>query len=1173
MSFTWSAEKQDLFRFGSDILVSASAGTGKTTALVELFIRLLDGQTDYPLPVEPENILAITFTNKAAREMRERIAQASIERLKTRRFDDVLQNANIKTFHGFCSGLLKDYAFEAGLAPDFELLDEFDAALLLERCVIATIQDALSNRDEDIMRLLKTKRVQHVADALIRVLSVSYGPDLKEPDISTEHARLDSDLRRVYANYGELLNKLARSDLKTDAALRGIALWRQHWDGLIANRRLPDSSMDIKEGFAIFEEWNAIQSQWKSFPRKNVSTLRSDFVSLLKHAMAMFNHMMALPDAAAVVRLAKRAFNRFSESKLAAFQLDFEDLQRHAISLIEKNAALRDELQRRYHVILVDEFQDTNATQVKLLALIQRDDSAAKRMGLPPARRLLVGDRKQSIYRFRGADVSVFRAMERELLAGKTGSRRLHFSENFRSNAQLLDFFNGFFSKVMFDDSAADYAVGYDESDNLVSGNIEAPTSQAPDTPPLPFEIFRIDKKELSAPEARRLEARALATRISEMICSGNGPDIVQKDGTIRKPRFGDVCILVRRMTHGKHYEHALSQAGIPLIVTQSSGLLNRREISDLIALLRFLAHPSDVVARLAVLRSPACLISDNLIIALMQLPLASWQESGFVLDNWSKILKEIKASAHEKERLLNLVDTISDLRTRQRLMPVTEILEQLTGRLDLILVSDQGDESKRARANIEKVMDLVRHWERRYPGFDVSRCLERLRSMEKKEKREPEGAPPHDEQAVQMMTIHQAKGLEFPIVIIPDLAARPNPKRGDIFVTESREVGVKLFVDHSQTSLDTLVSTRGAEAEKAKEGAEYQRLLYVALTRARDYLVLSGDITTARKEKSEVQPTWMDWISDYVENHGQGVRILNIVSENTSLFNADSINIIKLAKTSLDLPPVDAVLPAFYIPEVVGTFSISMLNELQRCERAYYLRQLLDRSTLLWVEEEPESLPELGNNPSELNTGIWVHRYLEVRQLTETTGSEGWTRFLEARGIDVNTAWAASVGNLIQKTGDFPYPTITARWRELPFLARISLPGGRAIRLKGKVDAVGEYPDGRLVLIDYKYASSESGHLDRYMFQLRAYAAVLAAATGIDFNHMSAWLAFMKDEAPWREVSLSVHDMNKFSSNLDTLIERTVDIGKNDVPSGLWNSLDRCEPGECRFEKFCKQR
>ncbi len=1165
MNYTWSETKQELFRFEKNILVSASAGTGKTAALVELYIRLLTGRTSLSekLEIDPRRILAITFTERAAAEMKERVL-AGLVALHgpeaVRLAERMLTESSIFTFHAFCSSILRSFAYEAGLSPDFTILEEMQAVLLRERAMRDEIRDRLIRRDEHVVRLLRKHSLFTLHGRLQTVLSARHGGDLVVPDKEEERKRCGEMLQQSYTDFHRLLERFVRGEGEeklTPKNREGLDKMWEFWQGVVERRALPGPGTPEKDGILFFQDWeNGIKLFFKSQRKEFIASLKE----IQKVAMDAYAQLLVLPDIAALIELASTVDQRFATMKRKTNALDFDDLESLAIHLLEGDSAVRESYQRQFHAILVDESQDTNSLQLRLLDLIGRRGESARKLGLPPTRYLFMGDRKQSIYRFRKADLGAFLRLEKSFVSdGKTG-KRLHFTENYRSSKPLIGFVNDLFSHVMRGDESEATDIRYGDEDHLAGG-----LDDRPETPVMPCELCLASGK-IPEDRTRLAEGRIIAERLVKLVKSG------ASEGTPGAFGWGDIAVLLRRTTHASAYEQAFRERGIPYIIEKGAGLFQRQEVRDIIELVRFLSNPLRTDARISVLRSPAVMLSDTSLIRLSGVEDENWLSGRFSLHTWKKILRDAEMPEDESRRMRHFIRVVSEIRARMAYMEPSDLIEELVERLDLLAEHVLTEERERVLGNVRKFVGIVREWERGERGFDLGRLLRHFEDAARILAKEPESVEQENTGRLRFLTIHQAKGLEFPVVVLPDLGQNQGGRGTSGLVTSrGRRIGMKYQDITTGQSFSTTFFEEEKDKHERHEQAESKRLFYVACTRAKSFLLLSGSVKDIEKHDPSKSENWLNFLLSFIRETNAAVPVHSY--ELSGYLSPPELS----EETSESGPPDVKTWNRFFQTarndvrsSSLGAFSVTQLSDLQGCERRFLLRRILDRSTLLWMEtEEPEDF-RVEEGDDSIRIGTLVHAYLESLPPHGSPDREDWERFLYDRGFSVLPEWADTAWDDLENAGAYPSSIggIRRVYKELPFISEIELPSGSSLRLKGQMDAVCLLEDGNIVLIDYKYARFREEKQTIHEFQIRAYADVLRRSLGT--GEVRAYLGYLRDRSPWREIDVSVETLRQSWRNLET---RLLPVLKNlDLPPDRWGMLprDRCERMECRNRPIC---
>jgi len=776
---TWSPGAQALFALTGHTAVEAGAGSGKTTCLVELALRLLSGEAT-GTPLEPSAIAAITFTERAAEELAERLRLGVAERLRqappgsqeARAWGARLSGIDrltAGTIHAFAGGLLREHALEAGLDPRFAVLDEWqaeDLRLGAARDAVVAALDGGRAGTASLAALLGAGGGRAGLAELVAELSrerasrglaglVALAPD-RAAEALAARQQLAGAARALLG---------ARAGARTATMRAAVEAFAAAWGALRAEDLHGPISGPARARLGAAVE--ALKGGRPGNGGGGMAALRDGVREAAEAFAALAAEVLARPQAEELARLAGEAERRYAEAKRRELALDFDDLLLSARDLLAGDAALLGELRGRLRVLLVDEVQDVNPVQQQIADLICGPSSAG-RPG-PPATLVAVGDPKQSIYRFRGADVAVFRGLVDRLAAGE--GRVLRLSDNHRSTPGVLALVNAVSARALqpLDGAPRPYEIAYGEADRLRA-------VRQPGLAPA-CELLE-DAAEGNAAERRAREAEAIAARIGALLSGRAGLPLPGG----RPPGPGDVAILFRRLTQVGDYERALRGAGIPYRLARGGGFYQAAEVRDLGELLASLFDPEDALAWAALLRSPLCGIGDGALClvgrgGLARLAGAEPEGEGREL---ARRMAEIAAwtptyIGAEAERLTRFLAAWRELHARRDRLPVGELLTEAVERLDLEAALLAAPDGERRRDNLRKALAVARR--HAAAGGSGRSLAERLRRAAGRPPREPEAAPVGGG-AVTVLTIHQAKGLEWPVVFVPDLGAPPVPDR-----------------------------------------------------------------------------------------------------------------------------------------------------------------------------------------------------------------------------------------------------------------------------------------------------------------------------------------------------------------------------------------------------------
>ncbi|MBV8957029.1 MAG: UvrD-helicase domain-containing protein, partial [Solirubrobacterales bacterium] len=771
-----------------DLLLDAGAGSGKTSVLVERFVRsvLEDG-------VQVGAILTITFTEKAAAEMRERIRQ----RLRELGADEAAratEGAFISTIHGFCARVLRAHALAAGLDPAFAVLDAPDA----ERLADAAFDDALEN----------LARPPDTARGAVDLIA-SYSSGGLRSAILDVHDELRSR--------GERRPRLPALPPAGDLEAARRSLWDAAAAAAAELGAIAEPGARVLEATARLErcaQVAGVDDPWPgdlwaiALPGGNGAALSSEACLRYADALAAFRgaceHRRAIRVHDLLDRLLRLFGERYARAKRDASGLDFEDLELECRELLRSDAALRDRYRARFDRIMVDELQDTNQVQLELIELIASGNL------------FTVGDAQQSIYGFRHADVQLFeRRGERLAAAGA----RATLETNFRSRPQILSGINAVFERALGDQFRP-----------LQPGRSPAPAADEP-----LVELLVADKgadwamEGLGAPW-RVAEARALAARVERLLAAGTAAR--------------DVVLLTRATTDLRVYERALEERGIATYVIGGRGYWAHPQVIDMVAYLEALANPRAEEALYTVLVSPLVGVSADALVVLAAV--ARGRES----DPWQVVREPAGAfdelGSMDVRRLAAFADWFALERGAAVRASVGTLLERAIERTgyDLRVLAMPG--GQRRLANVRKLMRLAREYEAGHgPGLHgfldlvARRARGGFGSAGIRESEAPVEGEALD--AVRLMTIHRAKGLEFEVVCVADLGRGPRWRTELLRVGRDGRFGLRLAEPGTGKRESALDYRTLGEERQAAEAREERRLFYVAMTRARERLILSG--------------------------------------------------------------------------------------------------------------------------------------------------------------------------------------------------------------------------------------------------------------------------------------------------------------------------------------------
>jgi len=890
-----------------NVLVMAGAGTGKTRTLVARCLDCLEHDR-----ASLDELLIVTFTEAAAAEMRQRLRKSLEEKWaaspdenfwpeQIARFD----LAHIGTLHSFCLRLVREHFHELGLDPQLAVLDEGEARQLAAETLDEQFQAHYAGEDEF------SRAVQN----LIQIHGGGRDEKIRALILRLHHY---SQTRPDAAGWlaAQIKKFSAIEPIEWQSWLfKAISGWRDEWLPILENlksenekaaelagifRHLP-KNFTRKLSAAVLEQIAAADLT-ANYPKGKAGKLRPALGEIFEEAKFLAT-LAAVKDGSdplaedwswvrgqmeALLRLAQEFTEKFSERKRTDGGLDFHDLEQFALKLLwrfspNQPTGVAASWCAKLKFVFVDEYQDINAAQDKIIAALSRDGADANRF--------LVGDVKQSIYRFRLADPKIFRDYACEW-RGKNG-RVIRLAENFRSREALLNFTNSVFSLLMREEIGG---VVYDADAQLKFGapekRGELGTAQSPE--PRVELLLRLKKNngEAADDEAGDLtdldettkEARLITRHLKKLVSL---PHKIWDEtaNSFRPAQFGDIAVLLRS-PRGKAevYAREFERAGVPLAVARG-GFYESAEILDLLSLLQLLDNPLQDVPCIAVLRSPLVGLSLD---ELAEIRLAA-KEKHF----WTALVRsqksEVRSQNEAAKKASKFLESFSRWRKLAKLNSLSECLEAVLAETlyaDWLRAQPRGAQQA---ANLERFLNLAQSFDQ-FQRQGLFRFLKFIEAQQAAEV-EPEVPAVATENAVRLMSIHQSKGLEFPVVVLPDLAKTFNEQdlRGEIIFDEEFGLCPKVKPPLSGRSYPSLPHWLAQRRQKRELRGEELRLLYVALTRARDTLVLSASITEKNWIEKWTQPqppvttqkiaaanSFADWLAIWFAQNTGGVNLQN---------------------------------------------------------------------------------------------------------------------------------------------------------------------------------------------------------------------------------------------------------------------------------------------------------
>lgn len=816
-----------------DLAIAAGAGTGKTRVLAERFVKGLAGNAEESRrAVDVERVLTITFTVKAAGELGERARRAVAEEISVEASRG-MDRAWISTIHGLCSRLLRRHPLEAGVEPGFALADELQASVLQAEAfeaVSSRLCLCASTADPDVAQLFETFPFESLASGVVSMheRARSMGLDPRQVEFPTGEEHLGALVSRAVRSAAELADACAECR-QTDSVTKTGAIVSAYGEALSGCVLGSEDSC---------RELDSIVGSLEAMPSSRDLRVQALKAALLEVNDDLMRALGGIRETASLRGLRKilEAFSdEYAACKASRGLLDFEDLQESVVRLFQSHPDLAARYREHFRMIMVDEFQDTNDLQMRVLNYLRDSDFC------------VVGDERQSIYGFRNADVRIFGRLRSEI------ENRVELRDNFRSHSDVLGFVNAAFRHpALF---GPDFL-------QLRAGRVEKP--------PLPViaekprvRCLLVDKGKASIADGRAEEASRITEEVTRLIRGG--------------VEAGDIAVLLRNSTNASLYASAIEEAGHAVYVSAGERFFESQEVDEILSLLRVVALPSDDEALIRVLSGRFVRASSDALFALRD----AAGPRGHLFDalrNLASAPRFDDLPEADCALLRTAYSRLQLLREAQSRLGLGELIQTACEAFDYDLVLfSMGPPSVRAWANVQKLIGFAEEYEE-VESSSLGAFVDHLRLRAAEAGRESMASVGSGKEVVQIMTIHASKGLEFPVVIAADLGVQTTRGPGSFLLgvregdadkefTERVLVGGVKFPDVSEKQkqpTETLEHRRLAEEAKEGEVEEQKRCLYVACTRAREALLLTG---TCNLEKEPGDGHLVDWVRAVLGN------------------------------------------------------------------------------------------------------------------------------------------------------------------------------------------------------------------------------------------------------------------------------------------------------------------
>ena len=1188
MANKWTNEQLSaITQKGNNILVAAAAGSGKTTVLVERIIRKIINDN-----VDIDKILVVTFTNAAASEMRERILTALYKQIdedplnqRLRKQIVLLNKASICTIDAFCLDIIRNNFFEIGASSNFRIADNTELELLKQEAIEETFEELYLENDDEFNKLIELyagyKDDENLKNIILKIhnyiQSAPFPEDWLEEQIEKFNMSDIEDFSQT--EWGKIILKNFR-----DEVLNSIQILESSKHQLDMITELSKFSLvvadDINQLKFLEQNWDnwerayeiANNLKFKTWPtdKKVVSNLKEDTkkardnvkkrISKAVSQTFIYNTEEAVEDINAMYPILKKIkdvtlkfMEKFSEKKSNKNIMDFSDIEHYALKILLKKdengiyqkTEVAKKYEEKFNEIAIDEYQDSNLVQEYILTSISNGKNI-----------FMVGDVKQSIYRFRQAKPELFLDKYQKYgLEPNEYGQKIKLFKNFRSRENILDTTNLIFSDIM----SADFGeIEYDESEYLNLGaTYEEPAENVEFAGKTELDIIDLKKEEnedgeeieednsSELLEKTEIEAKFVANRIQELIKSKY--QVYDRKTGYRDITYKDIVILLRATSNTANvFEKELLNLNIPVFSDQAENYLESIEIRTITSLLKIIDNPYRDIPLVTVMRSIIGDFTDN---ELIEIRLT--QNEGYFYNS----LKEAKASpkidGKLKEKVINFFDKLNKWREEERYLPLNEFIQKIYEETDYYNYVRLMPNGQVRKANLKMLLDRAKDYEKiSFKGlFNFIRYLEKVKSSNSD--LSSAKVIGENENVVRIMSIHKSKGLEFPVAIISRTDKKFNQKDLNESILLHQDIGFGMQYINYDRKIEYTTATKEAIKIKTKEEsiAEEMRILYVALTRAKEKLIITGvenDFTKSIEQKKELLEiyekenykinhlvlkkylSYLEWIELVYLNHQdiENQITLNKIAKKDVLKAEENQE--EQEKKNIELPEkidyekINEILNWQYkykeMTNIQSKMSVTKIKELKNN----------DTQKQQHIEIKPKFMLDK-TKVSSAERGTIIHLILQKLDFTKEYSREELAQF-------VNNLCTKNIITQIQKDSiniEKIYQIINTQFiknlknakeikKETPFYTYINTKeiyntqNSENILVQGIIDLYYINQENEVILVDYKtdYVEGSGEELiDKYKVQLEIYKKALEESLKEKVKHVYIYSIYLNKE------------------------------------------------------------
>ena len=1165
MPTNWTKEQlQAITEKGSNILVAAAAGSGKTTVLVERIIRkIIDDNIDI------DKILVVTFTNAAASEMRERILNALYKEIdkdplnkRLRKQIILLNKASICTIDSFCLDIIRNNFFEIGISSNFRIADNTELELLKQEAMEDIFEELYIENDEKFYKLIELytgyKDEEELKTLILKIYnyiqSTPFQEKWLEEKINIFNTKNINDFAETI--WGKILLKEFKDEILNQInILKNAKKSLEKFSELTKYELvMADDISQLEDLIKFIDNWDNVyfKSQtikFKTWPtdKKIVNNIKEEvkqirdlakkkvnqaiqktFIYDTKEAIQDMDEMFPILENLKYITL--KFMKKFSELKSNKNLMDFSDIEHYALNILlrqnEKGEYEKTNVAKKYEEkfseIAIDEYQDSNLVQEYILTAISNEKNI-----------FMVGDVKQSIYRFRQARPELFLDKYEKYHEEKNANgQKIKLFKNFRSRKNILDVTNLVFEDIMSKEFGE---IQYDESEYL---NL-ASTYEEPEDKELNYagitELNIIDLKTEQPEEdddepneqileKAEIEAKYVAEKINELIKSNY--HIYDKNKGYRKIEYRDIVILLRATSNiANIFEKQLLNLEIPVYSEQSENYLESIEIQTIIALLKIIDNPCRDIPLVTVMRSPIGNFTDN---ELIKIRLT--KKDGYYYEAVKEALNNDKIDDKLKEKLKEFTKNIDRWREEEKYLQLNELIWKIYKETDYYNYVTLMPNGKVRKANLKMLFERAKEYEKiSFKGlFNFIRYLERVRKSDS----DLSSAKiiGENENVVRIMSIHKSKGLEFPVVIISRTDKKFNQKDLNDSILLHQDIGFGPQYINYERKIEYTTAAKEAIKIKTKEEsiAEEMRILYVALTRAKEKLIITGvenDLEKSFQEKKELLQTYekengkinhlllkkdksyLGWLELIYLNHKDIEKDmhLNKINKNDILTEKDieERKVRQIDDVEIDYEKIDKILNWKYeydeMTKLQSKMSVTKIKE---------LKQNIKKEENN-IEIKPKFMAE-NDKITGVELGTLIHLILQKLDLKKSYTKQEIEKFISNlysnKIITENQRKAIKDEKIYQIiSSKFMKRIRNAKeiYKEMPFYTYIDTKEiyntnhSENILVQGIIDLYYIDENNNIILVDYKtdYVKNEEELIERYKVQLEIYKKALEEA------------------------------------------------------------------------------